>query len=143
MSIYTLSYTSRNLIEDLTIDSLGAVNSLLDVARSRNAVEGVTGALMFNEGRFTQILEGSKTAVSEIFKSIKEDPRHTDVSVIATQNIANRRFQTWAMAFVGKSESARQYYKGIVGSPDFEWSRVNSDKLCQLLLELIELDAVE
>ena len=142
MSIYTLSYTSKNLIEDLTTDSLGAVNSLLEVARSRNAAGGVTGALMFNEGRFTQILEGSEAAVSAIFKSIREDTRHTDVSVIATQTIENRRFQIWAMAFVGKSDSARRYYQGIVGSPDFEWKRVNNDKLCQLLLELIELDAV-
>lgn len=143
MSIYTLSYTSTNLIEDLTTDSLGAVNSMLEVARSRNAAEGVTGALMFNEGRFTQILEGSKTAVSEIFESIKKDSRHTEVSVIATQTIENRRFETWAMAFVGKSESARRYYRDIIGSRDFEWKRVNNDKLCQLLLDLIELDAVE
>ena len=97
---------------------------------------------MFNEGRFTQILEGSESAVSKIFRSIKKDARHSDINVIATQTIQNRRFQTWAMAFVGTSEPARRYYQNTIGSPEFEWKRVNNDKLCQLLLELIELDAV-
>ena len=140
MSIYTLSYTSKNLIEDLTADSLSSVASILEVARSRNAVYGITGALMFNEGRFTQILEGPEAEVSKIFKSIKEDARHSDINVIATQTVQNRRFKTWAMAFVGTSEPARRYYQSIIGAPEFEWKRVNNDKLCQLLLELVELD---
>ena len=142
MSIYTLSYTSKNLIEDLTADSLSSVASILEVARSRNAVYGITGALMFNEGRFTQILEGSEVAVSKIFKKIKNDVRHSEVSVIATQTNQNRRFESWAMAYVGKTEPARRYYRSIVGSPEFGWKRVNNDKLCKLLLELVELDAL-
>ena len=72
MSIFTLSYHSRNQIENLTMDSLSAMNDLLSTARSRNDMMGVTGALFFNEERFTQVLEGEEAAVRAIFKVSKE-----------------------------------------------------------------------
>ena len=69
MKIHTISYHSRNRIEDLTANTLSEIEKILIVARSRNAALNVTGALMFNEGRFTQILEGDRQPVTDIFDS--------------------------------------------------------------------------
>lgn len=140
MSIYSLSYHSRNLVEDLTLDSLSEMNKILEVALSRNSANGVTGALMFNEGKFTQVLEGDQDAVKKIFDSIQRDPRHTDVSVLATQTARARRFSSWAMAFVGTSSAARAYYNNYTVTTPLFAKTVQQDKLCQLMLEMIELD---
>ena len=140
MKIHTLSYHSRNRIEDLTADTGTEISRLLVVARSRNASMNVTGALMFNEGRFTQILEGEKQAVSEIFESIKRDRRHDKVTVVSRQDTFARRFPSWSMAFVGSSQAARSYYSRFVNQADFDWKTVNGDSLGRLMTELVDLD---
>lgn len=140
MPIYSLSYHSRNRIEDLTFDTLSEIDKILAVAVSRNAASEVTGALMFNEGRFTQILEGRKADVWAIFDSIRRDPRHSDVTVLATQSSITRRFSSWEMAFVGTSPAARAYYNKYTATSELVSKAFQHDKLCQLMLEMIDLD---
>lgn len=141
MSVFTLSYHSRNLIEDLTMDSLGALEDLLQVSRARNASLGVTGALLFNEGRFLQLLEGDEASVRAIYASIVRDRRHADVTLIAAEPGAARRFARWSMAFVGMSRSARDYYRRFAVEHEAERTRVSVEALCDLLTRLLTLDA--
>lgn len=77
--------------------------SLLLEARSRNARLGVTGMLLFCEGNFIQVLEGSKEAVDEVFVSIKEDARHTGIIVVNETPVFNRSFAEWSMGFESTS----------------------------------------
>lgn len=141
MPVFTLSYHSRNLIEDLAMDSLSALDALLQVSRSRNASLGVTGALLFNEGRFLQLLEGDEDSVRAIYASIVRDGRHTDVTLIAAEPVAARRFARWSMAFVGMSQPARDYYRRFAVENEAERTRVSVDALCDLLNKLLKLDA--
>jgi hypothetical protein len=140
MPIFSLAYRSRNLIEDIHLDSLGEMTNLLEVARSRNAKLGVTGALIFNEGLFAQILEGDETAVREIFKSIQNDRRHTEIKVFPTQEYERRRFEAWSMAFVGPSPSARDYYERFSLLNGFEWTEASVGALVDLVLDLIAIE---
>lgn len=73
--------------------------SLLMEARSRNARLGITGMLLFCEGNFIQVLEGSKEAVQEVFSSILEDTRHTGIIVINETEVPQRSFADWTMGF--------------------------------------------
>ncbi len=143
MSIFTLSYHSRNRIEDLTMDSLSAVNELLSVARSRNQEMDISGALFFNAGRFVQVLEGDEAAVRTIFKSVEGDPRHDQVTILSFQESNVRRFKNWSMAFVGKTSAARHYYASFIAENHRDWESLSSNALCKLMLELIELDERE
>jgi hypothetical protein len=141
MSIFTLSYHSRNLIEDLTMDSLGALEDLLQVSRARNASLGVTGALLFNEGRFLQVLEGDETQVRALYNSILRDRRHSDVTLMTAEPGARRRFARWSMAFVGMTPAARAYYKRFAVETEAERTKVSIDALCELLTKLLMIDA--
>jgi hypothetical protein len=76
------------------------LKKLLLRARMRNEAVGVTGMLVFHDGTFLQALEGEKNAVLDIFTSIKNDPRHRDLSVLhhgAGPNV--RVFGDWSMGF--------------------------------------------
>ena len=77
------------------------IDAIVDVARSRNAALGLTGALMFTHSNFVQVLEGSQAALDELMDSIRRDRRHRDVRVLEEESLASRRFPGWAMAYVG------------------------------------------
>lgn len=70
---------------------------ILSVARRRNGDEGLTGMLLFHEGRFLQILEGHPECVHACFDRIRRDPRHSDVWVLARMESPQRAFARWSM----------------------------------------------
>ena len=72
---------------------------LLDAARERNAISGITGMLLYVEGSFFQILEGPDANVVATFDRIKKDPRHQRVTQIIREPIARRQFGEWTMGF--------------------------------------------
>src|SRR3954471_8672226 len=122
MPPFSLAYRSRSLIGHGATDILDELTKLVEVARSRNKQLNVTGALIFSEGLFAQILEGEESAVREIFQSIQCDRRHTDIYVLPNEPYEERRFQTWSMAFVGPTPRARAYYDRFSIEKGFEWT---------------------
>src|SRR5208282_6410206 len=72
---------------------------LLEEANKRNAMAGITGMLLYKDGRFMQILEGSEKAVKTTFGRISKDPRHYGVIVLLKETAEERHFPDWPMAF--------------------------------------------
>jgi len=83
------------------------IQALLEVARSRNAGLGVTGALFCDGAYFVQLLEGPAEAVEAVFASIQADPRHTDIRVVERGPAETRWFASWHMAMVTEAQVAR------------------------------------
>jgi hypothetical protein len=137
VSIFTLAYQSRNLIEAITLDSSAELARLLAVSRARNEKLGVTGALLFNENRFYQILEGDEDDVRAIYASIERDVRHTDVVLLLTETIARRHFEKWSMAFLGMQPGARDYYKTFTLDDDFEWTKASAARIADMMVGFI------
>lgn len=92
------------------------IEKILAAARARNATLGVTGALVFTEARFAQILEGGEDSVAQIMASIKQDSRHKDVQIVEMSRIAERRFAGWTMAYSGPSFYVDRHIKPLVAS---------------------------
>ncbi|HET9161091.1 MAG TPA: BLUF domain-containing protein [Caulobacteraceae bacterium] len=63
-----------------------------------NAGRDVTSLLLVHGGWFVQALEGPVAAVRDIFAKIASDPRHFDVSVLASGSAEQRLFGAFAMA---------------------------------------------
>ncbi len=137
--VYALSYHSRNRLIGFTLDRTDALMNILKVSRSRNATTGVSGALMFNEQRFVQVLEGERDAVEETFARIQRDARHTALIVIARRQEPCRQFQE-SMALVGRSRQARAYYWYFTRRKEFQWQRMDSVAISQLMRSMIDLD---
>lgn len=96
--LHTLAYFSRSVASELG----GAhveLGRILATARKNNARQNVTGALIFSEDFFAQVLEGPRDAIESIFEGIESDPRHSHVTVIHLKPIETRRFSDWSMAF--------------------------------------------
>jgi hypothetical protein len=103
--LHTLSYFSRNRIAAERAPGHAELGRILVAARRNNRQLGISGALLFTEVYFAQILEGPLAAVETLFERIQCDLRHSDVTVLSFQPIASRRFAGWSMAFAGVDDS--------------------------------------
>ena len=87
------------MYESSATEGFGAADlaALLTQARARNRAFGVTGMLLTESGWFLQALEGPELIVKNLMASIKRDPRHAHVRVLAEETVQRRRFPDWAM----------------------------------------------
>ena len=99
--LFSLAYFSRNAIDGTSDEVQAAIGAILASARRNNARHGVTGALLFSDGCFAQVLEGASEDVEMVFETIQCDPRHKDVTIMYLHEVEERSFGDWAMAFGG------------------------------------------
>ncbi len=76
-----------------------ALDDLLAQSRASNHDHDLTGMLLYRRGRFFQVLEGPQAAVDTLMAKIRRDPRHTDVRVLLTEHLDERRFSEWTMGY--------------------------------------------
>ncbi len=94
---------------------------ILEQSRISNKARDITGCLAYIEGtikgeyhcRFIQILEGPESEVISLFDKIKQDSRHTDVSLIKAGVIEKRNFGSWEMGFEKINLSSNSSLKGF------------------------------
>jgi hypothetical protein len=78
------------------------IKAICETASSRNAGQGITGVLCTQQGQevFLQVLEGARADVNALYASIARDSRHRDVTLLAYEEIDQRRFGNWRMGMV-------------------------------------------
>jgi Sensors of blue-light using FAD len=94
--VKTIAYTSR-ASRDLSSQD---VESILRSCRINNALEGITGILIYNGSAFLQVLEGAKRAVDETLARIERDDRHCEIVLRDERDLPVRAFPTWDMAYL-------------------------------------------
>ncbi len=87
-------YTSR-AADGITMRD---VYDVIRVAHNRNSDSGLTGALLFLDGYFMQVLEGAPYAVEERYKRILADGRHHDLLLRLDRTSTELLFPTEWMA---------------------------------------------
>lgn len=94
------------LIYCSTVNGIGDrdIDAILDKSRANNALDNITGALIYDGQHFLQCLEGSRQNVSKRFLIISQDRRHKDVEIIDFSVIKERRFPQWTMGYAGSAE---------------------------------------
>ena len=76
-----------------------AIDQLLERSKQNNATKGITGAMIYANGYFMQLIEGPQIAVDELYSAIEADPRHEVLSLLHSQEIKDRHFSDWAMEY--------------------------------------------
>lgn len=79
--------------------SAKALMCLLDQARQANERQHLTGALVYGNKRFIQLLEGEQAVLDQAYARIARDPRHQHLCKVADYPIAARQFADWPLAF--------------------------------------------
>lgn len=75
------------------------LSALLTQSRDANAAAGITGLLLYRDGRFIQFLEGPERAVRELLIRIAADRRHRRFRILLEDHVDHRQFAEWTMGY--------------------------------------------
>jgi FAD-dependent sensor of blue light len=73
------------------------LQAILKRSRAHNTSAGITGVLCLTGGYFIQVLEGARAAVNALYSRLAVDGRHANVTLLAYEEILERRYAGWAM----------------------------------------------
>ena len=106
---YQIIYSSEASTPMQTDD----LEELLGHSRRSNGAKGITGALVYAEGIFMQILEGDRTKLQDLMAKIRKDVRHETVIVLRECEIPSKVFGNWKMAYVGATPQQVAKWAGL------------------------------
>ena len=113
---YQVIYSSQAT----TAMSVSDLEEILVEARTGNERRNITGALVYVDGVFLQILEGEKEAVLSLMRSISRDSRHSSVKVFHEAEVDEPTFGTWRMAFLNATPEQMSMWAGLDGTASIE-----------------------
>jgi hypothetical protein len=96
VKLKSLTYTSLARL-DVDADDLHAIHRS---ALKLNALDGITGLLVFNGTHFLQVVEGDERAIDDLLGRLRRDPRHHGLEVRDERRIDARSFPDWTMELV-------------------------------------------
>ncbi|MBO3271794.1 MULTISPECIES: BLUF domain-containing protein [Hymenobacter] len=121
-------------VQPLSDAELGA---LLNQARLRNEQDNITGALVYGDGRFMQIVEGDKAALDDLYTRLLSDKRHVGLVKLADKEVAERSFTDWSMAFRPVSDEEFLTMAGYVQPIQLNLQPLNLSAADSLLLHMM------
>jgi hypothetical protein len=89
---------------------------LLEMSRTKNQKNQITGMLLYADGCFLQAFEGPVHAVESLHETISDDPRHRGVLDLLACDTTERIFERWSMGF---QHATRDQVAKIDGLSDF------------------------
>lgn len=97
-----------------------ALEEILADARAGNARHDITGALVYVDGVFIQILEGDRDDINRLLANIADDPRHHSLKVFYEAEIERRAFASWRMAYVAATREQMLAWAGLPAAATIE-----------------------
>ncbi|MGB3798041.1 MAG: BLUF domain-containing protein [Alteraurantiacibacter sp.] len=104
MPLSRLLYTSDACIRDSDAPAIIQVHEMAHASSRRNAASQLTGALLFVENQFIQVLEGDPEAIEQTFEKICCDLRHTNVKLVDLASVSERMFPEWEMKVLSEMQ---------------------------------------
>jgi Sensors of blue-light using FAD len=89
------------------------LEDILERAQVNNARTGITGALVYVDGCFLQVLEGDAKTVRGLMERICADLRHETVAVLQAQTVDEAAFANWKMAYVSATAAEVAQWAGL------------------------------
>jgi hypothetical protein len=113
-----------------------AISNILEVSRQKNAKAGISGMLLFNGTYFLQCLEGGRAVVNDTYQRIMCDTRHCRPMLLAYEDIAEREFGDWEMAYVPWTSEIRSILRSFSVSDEFDPYRLSGQSAIGLFRAL-------
>jgi len=110
------------------------LQNILSLSRKNNQMKNITGVLLYGNGQFIQLLEGDRDLLDKTFQKIKLDPRHLDITVIASGNLEKRCFPEWYMGFKPIRTESKEVLDGFL---DLSKTAIQNND-CDLPVKLLQ-----
>lgn len=96
------------------------LEDILQYARKNNAEKGITGALVYIDGVFLQVLEGDAAELKTLMAKIAQDVRHEAVSVLQEGDVPAAVFGEWQMAYLSATPQQIAKWAGLPGATELD-----------------------
>lgn len=93
-----------------------AVFRIIEQSARNNPSADITGFLIFAEGRFLQLIEGPLQALETLIATLRRDPRHHSLQILARRPIFERSFPRWRMKRVGDGQDALGELRAVLAA---------------------------
>ena len=111
MPLSRLIYLSENRIDRADGSMLRQLGSIMATSQRNNAAAAITGALIFDDGWFLQVLEGDRRAVWRTFERIAADERHGGTLLVEMVDVSARLFGNWWMGLAVRSAATSSLFR--------------------------------
>ncbi len=81
------------------------ISALLLKSKTYNQANAITGCLLYYGDEFIQLIEGDQKTVQDLYQRIIKDQRHTDIIFLGENQITERTFSDWNMAYLNSAEN--------------------------------------
>ncbi|MEM9391931.1 MAG: BLUF domain-containing protein [Bacteroidota bacterium] len=122
--MYYLIYVSYATRKPSTDD----LKEIAQVSQRNNQSTGITGMLVYLEGKYLQVLEGKKEAILSLYETIAGDERHRGQRILIEGDIDKRNFKNWAMGFKMLNHQDFKDLSGLTDLDDFFKNKSVSDE---------------
>jgi hypothetical protein len=139
MPLSRLIYYSEYQIVRGEVSVLGQLSRILSSANRNNKAQGLTGALIFDELWFIQVLEGNREAVWRTFQRICEDERHGNVVLVEMREVAERRFGNWWMGLATRNDQTEAAFAPYLRSGHLSPPAMSAEMMLDLMVALAKL----
>lgn len=137
--LYQIMYSSQ-ATRPMTVSGL---EEILADARTGNQARNVTGALVYVDDVFFQLIEGDKDVVHNLMASIASDSRHQSVKVFYEAEVDVRAFESWNMAYLSTTAEQMSHWAGLPGTATVEelLAEVNRDprRVPRILVNILKV----
>lgn len=113
---YQIMYSSQ-ATKPMTVTDL---EKILKDARAGNEARNVTGALVYVDSVFFQLLEGDQAVVRNLMANIASDTRHQSVKVFYEAQVDVRAFASWSMAYLAPTAQEVSIWAGLPAATSVE-----------------------
>lgn len=113
---YQIMYSSQ-ATNPMAVSDL---EQILKDARAGNQTRNITGALVYVDGVFFQILEGDEPVLRELMANIAKDSRHRSVKVFYEAQVDARAFESWSMAYLAPTTQDMAAWAGLPATATVE-----------------------
>lgn len=91
------------------------LREILEESWRRNSKLGMTGVLVYRDGRYMQYLEGATAELRRLVARIERDTRHRGIQTLSMDQSEERLFLGWQMGFLdGDAASESDAYRAFL-----------------------------
>lgn len=139
MQLARLIYISEPLLDQAHGSLVSQLASIMSVARRNNKASNITGALVYDEFWFLQVLEGERRSICHAFDRISEDERHTGCLLVEMAGVDDRLFGNWWMGLATRDSQTAPAFAPFVRNGTLRADIMSAHDVVTLMTALARL----
>jgi hypothetical protein len=139
MPLSRLIYFSENHLDPKNGSVLGQLSGILSASNRNNKRVNITGALVFDDFWFIQVLEGEREVILRTFERLKDDERHLNIALVELTDIDARMFGNWWMGLATRNETTQAAFAPYLRHGKLHPEEMTGHQLLALVKDVAKL----